>query len=450
MLDRAANVRSANHPMRVLLISTYELGHQPLAVASPATKLADAGHEARVVDVAIAPLDRELVTWAECVAISVPMHTAMRLAHEVVDHIRRLAPMTPIALYGLYAGMSDAGDAAFVGEYEQNLVEWVSDPRPTGVRTDLSVGAFSIPARGDLPPLEQYAHLSVGDRHVAVGYVEASHGCRHRCRHCPIPSVYDGAYRIVDGDTILGDIEQLVEMGAGHITFGDPDFLNGPAHSLRVLRRAHEEFPQLSFDVTIKVEHLIGHADRLTDLSGNGVLFITSAFETTHDASLALLDKGHTGSDLERCLDLTRAAGLDVRPSWMPFMPWTQPEHVLDIFEFIERFDLFDVTDPVQLSIRLLVPRGSLVCAVAGEYLDGYDENALSYRWSSVDPRSDALQARLAEIASRSADGAGERVQTIADMWSATLEACSRDVNRAQIPAGSVKGRPRMTEPWFC
>jgi len=41
-----------------------------------------------------------------------------------------------------------------------------------------------------------------------------------------------------------------VAAGATHITFGDPDFLNGPGHALKVVRAAHAEFPRLTFDFT--------------------------------------------------------------------------------------------------------------------------------------------------------------------------------------------------------
>ena len=74
--------------MRVLLISTYELGHQPLHVASPAAALRSAAHEVRCLDLSVEPWDLELLDWPEAVAFSVPMHTAMRLAVRGVEEIR--------------------------------------------------------------------------------------------------------------------------------------------------------------------------------------------------------------------------------------------------------------------------------------------------------------------------------------------------------------------------
>src|SRR5439155_1234828 len=90
-----------------------------------------------------------------------------------------------------------------------------------------------------------------------VGYTEASRGCRHLCRHCPIVPIYNGQFRIVPVGVVLADVDAQVRAGAGHITFGDPDFFNGPTHALRVVERLHAAHPSVTYDVTIKVEHLL-------------------------------------------------------------------------------------------------------------------------------------------------------------------------------------------------
>ena len=45
------------------------------------------------------------------------------------------------------------------------------------------------------------------------------------------------------------------------IPFVDPDFLNAPPHSLRIVAAVHERFPAVTFDCTVKVEHVLRHAD---------------------------------------------------------------------------------------------------------------------------------------------------------------------------------------------
>ncbi len=73
--------------------------------------------------------------------------------------------------------------------------------------------------------------------------------------------IYNGQFRIVQPDVVLADVDAQVAAGAEHITFGDPDFFNGPTHAMRVVDALHAAHPQVTYDVTIKVEHLLQHRD---------------------------------------------------------------------------------------------------------------------------------------------------------------------------------------------
>ena len=424
--------------MRVLLISLYELGHQPLHVASPAARLMEVGHDVRGVDLSVTPFESVDLAWADKVAISVPMHTAMRLAVDVVEQMKALREDMPVCLYGLYAGLvpPTMADRVIGGEYEAELMTWVSDGG-LGRSVDISRQEFLVPARHILPALAEYAHLSVGGDHRVVGYTEASHGCRHRCKHCPIPALYDGMFRIVGIDTVVADVDQLVELGAEHITLGDPDFLNGPAYALKIIRALHERHPSLTFDVTIKVEHLVSQSRVLEELAECGVLFIVSAFESTNDRILELLDKGHTSDEMGTVVEAVRAMGMEIRPTFLPFTPWTTRSDILNLFEFLERWNL-DV-DPIQMAIRLLVPEDSLLISTCGSDLDGYDEHLLGYRWSSP---LDSLQREFASIVE---SGEGDMLNR---MFHATLR--DEGLPARDLQLDIEEGRPRLTEPWFC
>ena len=456
--------------MRVLLVSTYELGHQPLHVASPAAALHRAGHEVRCLDLSVERWDTRALEWAQAVGFSVPMHTAMRLAMRAAAGVRRARPELPVCFYGLYAPVSRdltvgaLADRVIAGEYEPALTAWVgalAAGGPPGARADepliqLGRGEFELPARDLLPPLERYAHLALGGDERLVGYVEASHGCVHRCRHCPVPPVYDGRIRIVGADTVLGDIASLVELGARHITFGDPDFLNGRRHSLRVVQAMHERFPDLTFDCTTKVEHILRDAELWPTLAGAGCLFVVSAFESVNDEILERLDKGHTTEEAARAIALLREHGIEIRPSWMPFTPWTTPDDVVEMLDFVAEHDLVGNVDPVQYTIRLLLPEGSLLLERPDmrPHLGGYDAERLSYRWTPIDPDSDRLQARLAALVEQSTAGSEPIPETFAKVRAAALQAAGRSPSpagrAAPILAGSTEGRPRLTEPWFC
>lgn len=465
---------------RVLLVSTYELGHQPLHVASPAAALRAADHDVRCLDLSVAPWDPQLVRWADAIGFSVPMHTAMRLALRAAAAVRRARPELPVCLYGLYAPISRErtlgalADRVIAGEYEPALLAWVdglaADPTGGGERASgaeqtggaeraivhLGRGAFHPPARDLLPPLRHYAHLALGGEERLVGYVEASHGCVHRCRHCPVPVVYEGRIRVVGAETVLADIAALVGMGARHITFGDPDFLNGVGHSLAVIRAMHERFEWLTWDCTTKVEHVLEHAGVWAELAAAGCLFVVSALECVTEELLELLDKGHTVAQAGEAITLLREHGIEVRPSFMPFTPWTTIDDVLAILDFVVEHDLIGNVDPVQYTIRLLVPEGSLLLErpELAPHLGPYDADALTYRWTAADPALDRLQAELARIAQRGVEADDPIATTFYNIRAAAREAARlpgrAPGEAAQIEAGSTEGRPRLTEPWFC
>ena len=451
--------------MRVLLISTYELGHQPLHVATAASALLAEGHEVRCIDLAIETWNEESVQWADKVAFSVPMHTAMRLAQRAAQRIRGERPHIPIAFFGLYAGLEhhDLHDgvvnATFAGSYEARLVEWaqnIDDHRTSSTSgVDLSRGVNPLPARHLLPNLTRYAHLAITGEERPVGYVEASRGCVHTCRHCPVPIVYDGRIRIVNPDIVLADIDQQADAGARHITFGDPDFLNGVRHSRRIIEAMHANHPDLTFDMTAKVEHILEFAHLWPEFASAGCLFVVSAFESMNATILEYLDKGHAPGEAAQAVQLLRRHGIEIRPSWMPFTPWTEPNDLLDILTFVHEHDLIPNVDPVHYTIRLLLPKGSLLLDLPqiNAHVETYDPQRLSYRWTATDPRADTLQKELATLVERDVIDETPITTTFLRIWEKvrTADLSTPKQTTPNLSIDTTKEmRPRLTEPWFC
>lgn len=453
--------------MKVLLVSTYELGRQPLHLASPAAALRRAGHDVRCLDLAVEPWHDRTVAWADAVGFSVYMHTSMRLALDAAASLRANRPRLPICLYGLYAGVGHERvlgvDAAFAGEYEPGLLAWVEEMAlghtsaapPAGVSVHLGRSDFSLPARDLLPPLDRYARLEIGGETRLVAAVEASHGCNQRCRHCPVPAVYDGRTQVIDVELVMADVAQVVEAGARHVTFADPDFLSGPAHGRRVVEAFGERFPGTTFDVTTKVEHVLAHPDLWARAANAGCLFVVSAVECVNDEILRLLDKGHTRVMAAEAVALLRSHGIEPHSSFLPFTPWTAPVDVLDILDFVAEHDLVPNVDAVQYSLRLLLPDGSLLLdrPEIQPYLDGHDPSGLTRRWRAADPDTDRLQAELAALVE--AGVADERSPL--DLYLAVRECVAHAAGHPELasldPAiveRARRPRPRLTEPWFC
>ncbi|MFY9618547.1 MAG: CUAEP/CCAEP-tail radical SAM protein [Pyrinomonadaceae bacterium] len=465
-----------HQPGSILLVSCYELGHQPFAIASPAAFLKRAGYSPNLLDLAVSDFDETQVALADFVGISVPMHTALRLGVRAAKRIRTINPNCHICFYGLYASLNSKflleqlADSVIGGEFEGPLVELIkviSNDRPSCVRNFEIDGvslsgrirapylqrlAFTAPSYEGLPPVEQYAQLAHDGTHRPAGYVEASRGCLHRCLHCPIPPIYDGRFFVVPQAVVLESIRDLVESGATHITFGDPDFLNGPGHSLRLVRAMHQEFPQLTFDFTAKVEHLLKHRSLLPEFAQAGCLFVISAFESLSDDVLKNLNKGHSREDIHAVLEVFRNVGITLRPTWMPFTPWTTLDDYIDLLEFVRREHLIQNIDPVQYSIRLLVPPGSMLLQHDDmtAFLGPLDQTNFAYRWTHPDPRMDELQenvTRTVEQAIDSKEGTAEIFEGVRGLAYAARGERAIPFLPDFVP---LLEPPRLTESWFC
>ena len=459
----------------VVLVSPYELGRQPFGLAEAAAWLRDAGFAVRCVDLSRERLDPGALRNAGLVAVHLAMHTAGRIAAAAFGRLRELAPRARFAVFGLYAPVNDAyfrelgAEAVLGGEVEPALVAFAQACRNGGAGPQSAAAAgrsgvrarspepavhldkieFRVPDRSGLPPLPSYARLELpdgGDR--IVGFAEASRGCKHLCRHCPIVPVYDGRFRVVSREVVLADIRQQVAAGAEHISFGDPDFFNGPTHGLRIVEAMHAEHPQLTFDATIKVEHLLRHRAHLPPLRDAGCLFITSAVEAVDDGILSRLRKNHTTADFETAVALMREVGIALAPTFIAFTPWTTLEGYRALLERIAALGLVASVPPVQLSIRLLVPDGSRLLELPDvrKLVEPFDRSLLGWPWRHPDSRVDRLQARIAALVEDECEQSREEIFTQA--W--RLAHAALGESAPTLPRDLGKAIPRHSEPWYC
>lgn len=447
--------------MRVVLLSTYDLGRPPVGLASPAAWLRRAGFDVSVADVSRAGLPVGALKGAGLVAVYLPMHTATRLALPILDEIAAHEPSAVLCAYGLYAPLNetllcDHGVSIVIGpESEQRLVDVATDvaagqaPRDASTR-DIPRLTRIAPDRDGLPGLDQYASLVLrdGSRRLA-GATEASRGCKHRCRHCPIVPVYDGQFRVTAVDVVLDDVRAQVAQGAQHITFNDPDFFNGPSHARRVVEALHAEWPALTYDVTIKVEHLLRHRALLPVLRETRCLFVTSAVESVDDGVLEKLEKGHTRHEVFEAVRTCRDEGLTLSPTFVAFTPWTSLASYRDLLDTIEELELVEHVAPVQLGIRLLVTHGSRLLELPdiASGVAPFDPVTLTYPWRHADPRVDALQTAVIRTASATHD------RTRSATWTdvRTLAAAA-DGSAAPVapPHADREPVPYINEPWYC
>jgi radical SAM superfamily enzyme YgiQ (UPF0313 family) len=453
----------------VLLLSTYELGSQPFGLASPAAWLRAAGAHVTCRDLAVDSLDEAEVAAAGLIAIHVPMHTASRLAAPVAERVRRINPGAHLCFYGLYASVNEdyfrglGAGTILGGEFEEGLVSLYRrlgarrNGAALGVQVEpvisLARQEFLVPDRAGLAPLDRYAHLTIGPERRTVGHTEATRGCLHACRHCPIVPVYGGKFRTVGRDVVLADIRQQVAAGAEHISFDDPDFFNAPGHSLPLVTSLREEFPDLTYNVTIKVEHLVRYAKHLATLKETGCLYVLSAVESMDDAILDRLDKRHSRADLETVIASCRAVGLTLTPTFVAFTPWTTPAGYVEFLDTIRDLGLVASVAPVQYAIRLLIPAGSLLLDLPEvvDLVDPFDPEALVFPWRHPDPAVDELQRDVTAVVAEAAT-AGDPAEAFAAVRRLAY-ACA-GLAEPDSGTGAVAGGgehiPRMSEPWYC
>jgi hypothetical protein len=248
---------------------------------------------------------------------------------------------------------------------------------------------------------------------------------------------------------VLEDVRRQVRAGASHFTFGDPDFLNGPGHALKVVRALHAEFPDLTFDFTAKVEHVLERRALFPELAECGALFMISAVESLSDTVLDVLEKHHTRADVEEALGIVRAAGITFRPTWVAFTPWTTRDDYLEVLEFVEEHDLIDSVDVVQYSIRLLVPPGSYLLdrPAMKPHLGPLDQASFSYRWTHPDPGMDRLHKEVSALVERDTQAGEDPSATFYRVWA--LAAGRRTEVSPALPRDRLRA-PRLSEPWFC
>ena len=389
------------------------------------------------------------------VGLYLPMHTATRLSIPVIQRIQRVNPDASLVAYGLYAPLSESllreqGVQHVLGpEAEADLVE-LAEGRTPSTKSPLRASAarklpMIVPDRSSLPTLSRYATLLMpnGTQRV-VGATDATHGCKHRCRHCPIVPVYDGHFRAVPVDVVLADVDQQVVAGAEHITFGDPDFFNGRTHARRIVEQLHERHPGLSYDVTIKVEHLLKHRDLVPLLAQTGCLFVTSAVESLDDEVLVKLEKGHTRADFFEVVSLCRDAGLLLSPTFVAFTPWTTRAAFADLLDSVATLDLVEHVAPVQWGLRLLVTEGSRLLELdeIRRCVSAFDPRSLTYPWQHADPGVDALQTAIMSLV-------GTRLsRPRAELFEEVRELAGLESWRPVLPSRSVI--PYLDEPWYC
>ncbi|WP_298347717.1 hypothetical protein [Ferrimicrobium sp.] len=443
--------------MSVLFISTYELGHQPQLAAEVAAELPEGRLE--VLDLSKVPLTvaADAMSHATRVILTAPMLTGALVARDLLAALEPDQPERQLIVVGLYATALreslhrppealwlDRATASELAALVQS--SFIDTQAHTQTAKATNRRSYRV-NRTPLMPLDSYRSVSIAGHDLVTGYLETSVGCRHRCLHCPVAATWNGRIAINDAEAVITDGLAQIEAGAQHLSFGDPDFLNAPKHSLKVLTTLAEKAPWVTFDITTKIAEILRHRDLIPTLAASHVNFVISAVESLNDDVLGHLDKGHTGADVPIARDLLYANGIALHPTFVPFTPWTTMSDLVAIVDFIVDSDLVDVVEPIQYSIELLTPTNSLL-PVNDTDFGPYDARVMGYTVRYRDERLPYLRDRLYQIAAQ----AGEDTfgTTFRRIYAATYEANGLSTPSAPTARVRAPSTAIMSEPWFC
>ena len=428
--------------MKILLTSFYDLGKQPKIIAEIVDKYKAENIQFDIVDFSIDNPEINIDQY-DVLGIYAPMHTATVLS---IEFLKNKSLPKKVFTFGLYGSVLEDFNSSI--KHISNIENGELDSFLDINKNKLFSLKNNIPNRDILPDISNYAHLVNGSSNLIAGSVETTYGCKHSCTHCPIPISFNGNFKTYSLEKILFDVENQVNSGAMHISFNDPDFFNGPIHALKILENLNSKFPEVTYDSTIKVEHIIKYEKYFKELSSLNMIFVISAFETTNDEVLTILEKNHSSVDLANAIEISQTNNIDIRPTWMPFSPWTNQNDLIDIIKLIENYKLRETVDPIQLTIKLLIPKNSLILqrSEIKVYLKDYDKNSLSYMWDYKDEKVNKLQVSLFNylLDTPDLDEHSQYLGMVKIIENMTQSNLISDLNY------SYKNVPKLSETWFC
>ncbi|MBO2537224.1 arsinothricin biosynthesis radical SAM protein ArsL [Rummeliibacillus suwonensis] len=404
--------------MNILLISNFEGGFQPNTVATAATPLIKAGFNVSILDTYVEGIVEEKFINQDLVAIAVPLFDAVSAGVEISKRVYQINPRAHITFFGQHATINAnrlAGkysDSCICGEWEQPLTllaKHISGEhqeelpgvlfaenalKGETIPPYMSRNHLDLPSRHLLPPLYKYPQKQINkilQSEAVVGSTEIARGCHHKCLYCSVFAAYGGKVILVPEDIVLEDVRSLVKGGMTHLTFIDADFFNAKYHGIKILRKLHQEFPQLTYDFTTRIDHILENKDTLQEMKKLGVKFITSALEFPSEEVLDAVAKDTSVADIEEAITYLREIGIQLNPTFIMFNPWSKLEDLTTFRTFVEDNELGKIIDPIQYETRLYLYKGSPLLSKESIKALELKEYEFYYDWKHPDSRLDEL-----------------------------------------------------------
>jgi len=415
---------SKQNQKQVALISTYETGFQPLIISTAAAALLQNDITPAVYDLYMDKSDRSGIMDHEFYGIGLTLFDSLQGGVAIAAEIRAENPDAHICFYGPYADLNKErlmryGNSCILGDWERPLTrlarvvlagndkEWTRMPRVyslanRGAKAEYDRSYCVVPARHLLPPIHTYSNTfieNILDRKMAVGNVETTRGCHHKCKFCSVYATSGTKVKFADPEVIMADVDQLVKQGVEHITFVDAEYINNIKFSLDIVNRIHDKYPQLTYDFTTRIDHVVENEAAISEFKNTGCIAITTSIEFPRKDILEKLDKGITSQHILKGMEILKRNEIKVHTTFVTFNPWTDLEGLMNLSFFIKDNDLEDVIDPIQYETRLHIYKGSPLLndgTLSGLTLHEQD---FHYEWEHPDPQVEEVFQRMVKPA---------------------------------------------------
>jgi radical SAM superfamily enzyme YgiQ (UPF0313 family) len=389
----------------------------PLGIQTLAPILRRKGHEVHMFDTCHPEMKQDHIGKAaktqkpDVFALSFLSTTSYGLLKRMAHHLKLTNPDVPIIVGGAFATnnasniLRDCASVDFVGpgEGEELLPDFLDnlkDPKkvkglvwrkgdlivennPRPLIRDLD--QFPYPDRQSLPidyieslPLDIPAVVSM-DRFCTI---QTSRGCPYKCIYCDIPNLNQGKWRFRSAEHVLGEMQELSDMGYKSIYLTDDHFLLKNNRIQAICEGIIERKLQFKWGCEGRVDSV--GVKMLPLLAKANCNFLAFGVESGVQKILDRLKKNQTLEQVKYAIDEAKRKGIEkVHGFFVVGCPDESEEDILESFRFASKLNL----DSFGFN-RLCVYRGTPLWEeyVSRGLIDDDKDWDKWFRCSEVDP----------------------------------------------------------------
>jgi radical SAM superfamily enzyme YgiQ (UPF0313 family) len=346
----------------------------PLGIQVLAPVLRKCGHQVRMFDMCHPEMQAEHIARAaaaeqpDVIALSFLSATTYPVTKDLALKLKSTAPKIPITVGGVFATINAEHilkecpdiDSVGVGEGEELLPDYLNNLKTPGVVAGLvwredgkivrnpprslitDLDQFPYPDRTTLPidyieslPLDVPAVLSL-DKFCTM---QTSRGCPYSCVYCDIPFLSQNKVRTRSAAHVLGEMQQLHDMGYRSIYFTDDHFLLNGQRINEICRGIIERKLKFQWGCEGRVDSIV--VDQLPIMAQANCKFLAFGVEAGSQKVLDRLNKNQTLAEVECAINEAKRQGIKrVHGFFVIGSPDETREDVLASFRFAAKLKL--------------------------------------------------------------------------------------------------------------